>query len=183
MNARGCAIPTIRSQNIALGIINVLYGYEESVHQEGISRYDSCSNVDDYISRARAQPGANMSAAQIGNLPSHGHNPEKKASECAHRLSFRWKEATKFSGAIGSVPGFHQMKQMYQDAVEYYKIPARERVYLLHHILKDTAYNFFHVNVNGHVAGIAEAYAILEAQFCSAASQHSTKTLLDSFQI
>jgi hypothetical protein len=107
----------------------------------------------------------------------------KEAMDRAHRMSTRWKDSHKFSGGIGSVPGFHQFKQHYQDVICDYNIPPSERVQFLNHGLKDTAYTFFQENISGKARDILEAYSILEAQFCSAASQHSTKTLLEPLKI
>jgi hypothetical protein len=67
----------------------------------------------------------------------------------------------------------------FQDAVVDYAIPPKERVKLFHHVLRDRAYQYYHSHVLTQATSIAEAYKLMEDQFCSAASQHSTKTLLD----
>jgi hypothetical protein len=49
--------------------------------------------------------------------------------------------------------------------------------------LRDRAYQFYHSHVLTQATSISEAYKLMEDQFCSAASQHSTKTLLDALDI
>jgi hypothetical protein len=71
----------------------------------------------------------------------------------------------------------------FQDAVVDYSIPPRERVQLFHHVSRDRAYQYYHSHVLTHATVIAEAHKLMEDQFCFAASQHSTKTLLDVLDI
>jgi hypothetical protein len=71
----------------------------------------------------------------------------------------------------------------FQYAVVDYAIPPADRVQLFHNVLRDRAYQFYHSHVLTQATSISEAYKPMEDQFCSAASQHSTNTLLDVLDI
>jgi hypothetical protein len=180
LNARGCNIPVTRQQNMTSGIIDCLYSYESAVLSDATERFIAYRQSD---SNTRASYAGPQVSGMTGFQNVQYNSSNKEAMYRAHRMSTRWKDSHKFSGGIGSVPGFHQFKQHYQDAICDYTIPPSERVRFFHHDLKDTAYTFFQENISGKARDILEAYSILEAQFCSAASQHSTKTLLESLNI
>jgi hypothetical protein len=103
------------------------------------------------------------------------------AATRAHRLVTRWKPEQKYTGRAGSIPGFEEARMAFQDAVVDYAMPSAERVQLLHHVLRDRAYQYFHSHILAQ--SITEAYKLMEDQFCSAASQHSTKTLLYALDV
>jgi hypothetical protein len=71
----------------------------------------------------------------------------------------------------------------FQDAIVDNAITPRERVQLFHHVTRDRAYHFYYSYVLTQATSIAEAYRLMEDQFCSATSQHSTNPLLDALDI
>jgi hypothetical protein len=59
-------------------------------------------------------------------------------------------------------------------------ISPREGAHLFHHVSRYQAYQLYLSLVRTHATSMSEAYKLIKDQFCSAASQHSTKTLLDT---
>jgi hypothetical protein len=170
----GAIIPSGRGYLIVKNVIKVLYGYDPDVLKEAQDRYAALS------------PGVTapvvVPAIAAGNVPMLSNHAADAATR-AHRLVTRWKSEQKYTGRVGSISGFKEARMAFQDAVVDYAIPPAERVQLLDHVLRDRAYQFYHSHVLTQATSISEAYKLMEEQFCSAASQHSTKTLLDALDI
>jgi hypothetical protein len=181
LNLRGCSASTVWSQNLALGIIEALYSYEQPVLDDARTRYEAVRNRE---AQGQGQTRNNQQQLQhpkqqMPYIP----NGAKDASDRAHRMSTRWRDTTNVSGAIGSVPGFQEFRQHCQDAIGDYSVPPTERVQLMHHAMTGKAYTFFQEHVAGKCPTVQDAYAVLERHFCSAAAMHSTKLMLDALSI
>jgi hypothetical protein len=153
----GASIPSGRGYLIVKNVIKVLYDYDPDVLKEAQDMY------------AAPSPGGTLPIVAppitAGNVPTLSNHAADAATR-AHRLATRRKPEQKYRGRVGSTPGFKEARMAFQDAVIDYAIPPAKRVQLFHHVLRDRAYQFYHLHVLSQAPSISEAYNLMEDQFC-----------------
>jgi hypothetical protein len=76
-------------------------------------------------------------------------------------IAWQYVGSLRFSGLVGSVPRYVDSKLAVMSAINDYNIPAKERVHLLHHVLKEGALLFYFTNIMDKTAVIGEAFSLL----------------------
>jgi hypothetical protein len=102
----GASIPSGRGYPIVKNVIEVSYDYDPDVLKEAQDRYTALS------------PGGTapvvIPTITAGNVPTLSNNAANAATR-AHRLATRWKSEQKYTGRIGSIPGFEEVRMVFQD--------------------------------------------------------------------
>jgi hypothetical protein len=92
----GASTPSGRGYPIVKNIIKVLYDYDSDVLKEAQDRYAAlspCGTLPIVVPPITA-----------GNVPTLSNHAD--AAIRAHRLTTRWKPEQKYTGRVGSIPGF-----------------------------------------------------------------------------